>query len=64
MYPCTLRCDPVTFGMQIDNMEQLSHFFSYRAWGVEGDAARRYFGVFDHLIVSRKKNSSFRDTIR
>jgi len=32
--------------------------------GVEGDAARRYFGVFDHLIVSRKEEFFFRERSR
>ena len=32
--------------------------------GMEGDAARRYFGVFDHLIVSRKGEFFFRERSR
>ena len=32
--------------------------------GMEGDAARRYFAVFDHLIVSRKEDFFFRERNR
>lgn len=32
--------------------------------GVEGDAARRYFGVFDHLIVSQKEGFFFQERSR
>lgn len=32
--------------------------------GMEGDAARRYFCVFDHLIVSRKEEFFFRERSR
>jgi CRISPR-associated protein Cas1 len=32
--------------------------------GMEGDAARRYFGVFDHLIVARKEEFFFRERSR
>ncbi len=32
--------------------------------GMEGDAARRYFGVFDHLIVSRKEEFFFQERSR
>ncbi|MFZ2445183.1 MAG: type I-C CRISPR-associated endonuclease Cas1c [Syntrophobacteraceae bacterium] len=32
--------------------------------GIEGDAARRYFGVFDHLITARKEDFFFRNRSR
>lgn len=32
--------------------------------GMEGDAARRYFGVFDHLIVARKEEFFFQERSR
>jgi CRISPR-associated protein Cas1 len=32
--------------------------------GMEGDAARRYFAVFDHLIVAQKGDFSFRERSR
>lgn len=32
--------------------------------GIEGDAARHYFGVFDHLIVSQKKEFFFQERSR
>jgi CRISPR-associated protein Cas1 len=32
--------------------------------GMEGDAARRYFAVFDHLIVAQKEDFSFRERSR
>lgn len=32
--------------------------------GMEGDAARRYFGVFDHLIVARKEEFFFHERSR
>lgn len=32
--------------------------------GREGDAARRYFGVFDHLITAQKEEFSFRERTR
>lgn len=32
--------------------------------GMEGDAARRYFAVFDHLIVAQKEEFSFRERSR
>jgi CRISP-associated protein Cas1 len=32
--------------------------------GAEGDAAREYFGVFDHLIVTQKKDFYFHDRSR
>ena len=32
--------------------------------GKEGDAARRYFGVFDHLIIAQKKSFFFRERSR
>jgi CRISPR-associated protein Cas1 len=32
--------------------------------GMEGDAARRYFGVFDHLIVARKTEFFFKERSR
>ena len=35
-----------------------------RVRGIEGDAARTYFGVFDHLIVSQKEDFSFRGRSR
>ncbi len=34
------------------------------ARGVEGDAARCYFGVFDHLIVTQKEDFFFRERSR
>ncbi len=32
--------------------------------GVEGDAARRYFGVFDHLVTAQKEDFYFRERSR
>jgi CRISPR-associated protein, Cas1 family len=32
--------------------------------GIEGDAARAYFNVFDHLIISQKKEFSFHERSR
>lgn len=32
--------------------------------GIEGEAARRYFGVFDHLIFAQKEDFSFKERSR
>jgi len=46
----------------LDGLRQPSPLDAVR--GVEGDAARTYFGVFDHLITAQKEDFYFRERSR
>ena len=49
-------------GHCLKDIEQTEDLETMR--GLEGDAAKIYFGVFDHLIVAQKESFTFRDRNR
>lgn len=57
-----LRLIVSTLSRCLISLEQVSSLDAVR--GVEGDAAHCYFSVFDHLIMSQKKDFSFQERNR
>jgi len=62
LYPDQLQKTVDSLALSIKDLGKTASLDALR--GIEGDAARQYFDVFDHLIVSQKEDFEFTDRNR